>query len=346
MILELLGRRVAALCAMAVVSGAVAAQGVATTQDLSFESVTPRGHFELASAGFPRTPVTITGKLMLPAVPPGTRVPAVVIHHGSVGVLPYYFSRWAQAVVDAGYAAYVIDSYTPRKITSVAVNQDTVSHAADIADAFGALRALAALPMVDPDRIAHVGFSRGGATAIGTTVDAFREAIVGAGGPRFRVAVAHYPGCHYTYHMARPSATPLRIFIGEKDNYTPASHCDAFVRYMRKRGDNVAMQVYPDNHHSYDSDTVLMQVSSFQHFARCSPLVVQMDETPPNPKLLADESRLVAAGTPLPQVIVAIFKWREPCTGRGATVGYNPASDLRQVAVQDTLKVLKEFLGP
>jgi dienelactone hydrolase len=327
---------------LAVAFGAASAQTpMPAGEVLTFESVTPRGHFELAARGFPPAPVTIPGRLFLPPAAPGRRVPAVVVHHGSGGVAPHHTERWARAFVAAGYAAYVIDSFTPRRVRDVSDNQDQLSQAADAADAFGALRALAAHPAIDPARIAHVGFSRGGYTSITTTVEAFRTAVVGEAGPRYKVAVAHYPGCHYNFFTARPSRTPLRIFIGDKDDYTAAAQCALYTDFMRQRGEDVVLQVYPDNGHAYDWDVPVQRVGTLQHFARCQPLMVQLDETPASPRRLPDGSRLVPEGTPMQQVVPAIFRWRDACQGRGASYGHAPGADLRERAVADTLAVLK-----
>jgi hypothetical protein len=35
-------------------------------------------------------------------------------------------------------------------------------------------------------------------------------------------------------------------------------------------------------------------------------------------------------------------QWQSSCTGRGAKIGYNPAADVRQKAVDDTLAVLRD----
>ena len=46
---------------------------------------------------------------------------------------------------------------------------------------------------------------------------------------------------------------PLLILIGEKDDWTPAEPCRELTRAAREAGYPVAIKVYPDAHHSFDS---------------------------------------------------------------------------------------------
>lgn len=82
--------------------------------DIQFNSFQPRGHHELAQGTFDRKPVAIQGKLLLPAAQ--GRVPAIVIGHTVGGVQPFLF-RWAKALNDAGYAAFVVDSFSSRGLS-------------------------------------------------------------------------------------------------------------------------------------------------------------------------------------------------------------------------------------
>lgn len=79
------------------------------TGELEFYSVTPTGHLKLRTATFDKTPSVIRGRLLKPNVAPGVKVPAVIVAHGSSGVQPHDYSKWAHSIVSAGYAVMVID---------------------------------------------------------------------------------------------------------------------------------------------------------------------------------------------------------------------------------------------
>ena len=72
-------------------------------------------------------------------------------------------SSWAGKLVDWGYVALQVDSYSPR---GPGLNCDyagsiTISH-----DAFAAKSYLSTLPYIDPENIAVVGWSMGGMAAL------------------------------------------------------------------------------------------------------------------------------------------------------------------------------------
>ena len=71
----------------------------------------------------------------------------------------------------------------------------------------------------------------------------------------FNAAVAFYPGCRARAARAdayRPYA-PTLILIGELDDWTPAAPCKALAEVVSARGDPLAIVVYPDSYHDFDS---------------------------------------------------------------------------------------------
>ena len=85
--------------------------------------------------------------------------------HGSGGVTPRE-DRWAEELLQAGAATFVLDSFTGRSIAMTAEDQSQLSSLAMIGDAYRALELLATHPRIDPARIAVMGFSKGGAVAL------------------------------------------------------------------------------------------------------------------------------------------------------------------------------------
>lgn len=85
------------------------------TGRIEFASLTPSGPSELVrGAG---APVTIGGTLVLPATA-AARLPAMVIAHGSGGILAGRENAWAARLNGLGVATFVVDSFAPRGLSS------------------------------------------------------------------------------------------------------------------------------------------------------------------------------------------------------------------------------------
>jgi hypothetical protein len=96
-------------------------------------------------------PAMIAGELRIPK--PGTdRLPAVVLVHGSGGV-GFNSGMWEGELNKAGFATFVIDSFTGRGITNTITNQTQLSSYTMMNDAFAALAVLGKHPRIDPDKL-------------------------------------------------------------------------------------------------------------------------------------------------------------------------------------------------
>jgi predicted dienelactone hydrolase len=100
-------------------------------------------------------------------------------------------------------------------------------------DALGALAFIAGQTFVDPQRVAAVGFSKGGWTAllVSESNDSF-SLFVRPSNLKFRAAVAFNPPCSGV--GARP-LIPTLILIGTLDEWTPAAHCSEKNRRLGHR---------------------------------------------------------------------------------------------------------------
>lgn len=211
-----------------------------------------------AEAG--REPTMLDGYLFKPEG--GEPHPALVFLHGCGGLMNSHGqieSRevdWAARFTRLGYVVLLVDSLSPRGHGEMCSQRgfDRTVYLDRPKDAYGALRYLQALPFVRPDRIGLVGWSQGG----GVVLLSIRSNSLGrpldlpAGD--FRAAVAFYPAsCRDQAHrLPWTSPIPLLVLVGDRDNWTPAVPCKAFVDRAVERGSKIEMRIYPDAYHDFD----------------------------------------------------------------------------------------------
>lgn len=227
------------------------------TGTIAFEALTPKNSRDLVSGKATEKSV-IAGVLTLPESAnargaPRAKVPAMVVVHGSSGVLQNGWD-WAKRLNDLGVAAFVIDNFTGRGVKETATDQSRLSPSADAAGALAALRLLATHPAIDPKRIGVIGFSRGGSAAINSALEPIRRAVIDDD-LRFAAHVALYPGCAVPLVSAHFDGSPILMLLGGKDDYTPASSCLAYADALRPRGASITVVVYPNANHAFDSKT-------------------------------------------------------------------------------------------
>ncbi|HEY1721897.1 MAG TPA: dienelactone hydrolase family protein [Magnetospirillaceae bacterium] len=220
------------------------------TGTIAFTAPTPKSYRDFIDRRVAETS-TIAGVLTLPTYAKGP-VPALVIVHGSSGVVPNDF-EWAKRVNGWGIAAFVIDNFTGRGITETATDQGRLSSMADVAGALAALKLLATHPGIDPKRIGVLGFSRGGTVALDSAFEPLRKAMID-GDLRFAVHIPFYVSCSIPYVSAHLDGAPMLMLLGGKDDYTPSAPCLPFADRLRKSGEPVTVIVYPNAYHAFDVD--------------------------------------------------------------------------------------------
>jgi dienelactone hydrolase len=194
-------------------------------------------------------PVTVSGELRI--AQGSGRSPVVVLMHGSSGVGPA-MEAWVHAFNAMGISTFVIDGFTGRGLTAVGPNQAVLGRLNLIVDIYRSLEILSVHPRVDPERIALMGFSRGGQAALFASLDRFNE-LWNKSGIRFAAYIPFYPDCSTSYVGDTEVADkPIRIFHGTPDDYNPVASCKAYVARLQEAKRDVVLTEYPDSEHAFD----------------------------------------------------------------------------------------------
>jgi dienelactone hydrolase len=300
----------------------------------SYASSTPASVAELIKPNNSLAATTVQGQLMLPSqIPADAKVPALVIVHGSGGIYPEQISFWAKLLNEQGIAALVIDVFSRRGVKSTGEDLSQVPFAADTADAFAALGMLASHPRIDPKRIAVMGFSRGGVTAVRSGAVPIIKGSAPTG-LRFAAHVAVYSGgCSGTLSVtAKPgvfSTEPMLFVHGDADDYAAMSDCRVYAQRIAAAGTPTEFVVLPGAGHKFDLDsTKHVKLPNNTKVKEGCPLEYDLQDFKTRDRrsgevLSADKAKEIG---------------RDLCADKGASVQGNPkARDMAGAAVIDFL---------
>jgi dienelactone hydrolase len=255
------------------------------------------------------------------------RLPVVILMHGSGGA-GGNIGYWQRQLHEVGISTFVIDGMTGRGFTGVGSNQASLGRLNFIVDMYRALEILAKHPRVDPERIALMGFSRGGQGVLYASVERFHK-MWNESGVQPAAYVAFYPDCATTYRDdSAVVAKPIRIFHGTPDNYNPVRTCKAFVGRLKEAKADVELTEYPKAEHGFDN-----------------PLV-------PNPARAAANDQSVRectiregeGGVLMNDATATAFTYKDECVRLGPLVGHDPEATREATAAVTAF--LKSVLKP
>ena len=193
------------------------------------------------------TTKAIAGALFKPAGP--GPFPAVVYMSGCAGLTYPSELVLEKIAIDhllaKGVATLIVDPFTPRNEPEgvcANLNKDTFAKYATRGgnDAVAALKAVKAMPDIDPNRIFLQGYSFGAISSL-FAVD---PNTPGNHDAKIAGLIAYYPYCYDKVEFAAPTLA----LIGEKDDRTPAALCQAV-----KGKPNFEVAVFPDSYHGFVS---------------------------------------------------------------------------------------------
>lgn len=206
----------------------------------------------------------LRGVLWLPA---GPARGAVVLVHGSGGWSDHREGHHGRALSAAGFAALAIDAFGPRGFAQSADNQALLSQVQMARDAFAARRFLVEKGFA-PERIAVMGFSKGGGAVLLTADRTFLPEEA----DRFALAIAFYPACNAKPRVPKP-ASLIFMALGEKDNLTGVKPCEELASGFQKAGGTITIKVYPDASHAFDGDparTAMINLRFMENYLDCN----------------------------------------------------------------------------
>ncbi len=233
-------RRLASAFAAAVVAACLA--GCAT-----YVQIPPQ---DVAGSRMPKG--TLTALLTLPDGKPP--YPVVIVLHGCDGGIDKpHMLAWARRLAAWGYASVIPDSYGPRNysfLCSGPAEARPVTPQDRAGDVISTALWLRTQPRIDGNRIAVVGISNGGWTAMWVTQRRYQQAYPNL----IKAAVSYYGNCD---RAAEHGTVPLLVLVGEADNWDdPARRCREFGAQLTP-DQNFQIHTYPGVVHSFDAENQL-----------------------------------------------------------------------------------------
>lgn len=315
----------------------VALTGVAHADEkLSFPSADFADKYEMAKGK--GKAVEVFGYLTMPSGAPAGKVPVVVIAHGSGGVESKDREFWAPYFNRLGFAAFVVDSFTPRGVARTVDDQGLVSRAANTVDAFHALKFLSADPRFDPGKIGIIGFGRGGSAASDTATRTFKANVLGEAGKDLQYAfhIPMYPGCQDARYRKNGSydktGAPMLFLMGGKDDYTPASQCVGMIKELQAEYPNaIEYRVYEGANHSFDGDYGVVFAPLGVTARDCEVLEIDLNNW---------ARRIVSTGERL--TLEKSKEFYKACMSKGVTYGTR-GTRYREMAARDIRAFLRQI---
>ena len=220
-------------------------------------SANPRNYWQVISepAAMPRT--IVDGKLFMPPGAAGP-MPVVIVVPGSLGIAPSHL-RHAEALVDLGLAAFVLDPFGARSVISTVANQTQYSFAASAFDVASTAATLAMRPDIDPRRIGLQGHSRGGSAVLTAATRRFCEAVH----DRVlcvRAVLAAYPWSGHQFRDPDVGGTEVRAIVGDRDEWVSPQQIQGQIQAITLRGGVASIRIVPGAGHSFDRDEPLQRI--------------------------------------------------------------------------------------
>lgn len=286
---------------------------------IPFQSLTMTDQQFLSGDVSAAAKVELTGTLSLPENPGGP-VPMVILLHGSGGPQSHHAWGWTKILNAIGIGTFAIDSYTGRGFEEIYTDQSRVGEFNNINDTFAALALLAQDSRIDRNRIAVMGFSRGGIPALYSAMERF-QTLYGPPDVRLAAHLPFYPPCNFQLRDELDvGPAPIRAFHGDADDWNPLPRCKDYIDRLKAAGHDASISILPGARHSFDN------------LGGPAYTVFSDGQTSRNCLRIEKDGRLYNADTGQP------FSWKDACVEMGPATHYNAE------AMETTTEQVKDFL--
>ena len=249
-----------------------------TVRGVRVERVLLRSSDPFSPATIGRAPArTVNATLYLPAdARPGHPAPAVVMLHGSAGMLPDR-TKYGPQLAAMGVAVLLVETYDSRRdlATGFVDRVLNITETMFVADAYAGLDELAARPEIDARRVALAGFSYGGMATEYAMYAQIADRLAPAG-RRFAAHIAYYAPCIARFDDSRTTGAPLLMLYGDEDQLIDPKRCAEVAADLRQGGSRVEVVAYRGAVHQWDGGLPRMLIG--RQLAACR-LRVRADGT-------------------------------------------------------------------
>ncbi len=187
-----------------------------------------------------------------------TKAPTIIALHGCGGMLNakgepnLRTTDYAVLLNTQGWHVVYVDSFTARGVKSICGGGQAVTLKQRVQDVQAAVAHVAAQSWADPQRMALLGWSHGGTTAL----LASDRSLAYAAKPV--ATVVFYPGCgKRSVNTGWHAAWPVTMLLGAADDWTDPVPCQLIAAAQ-----GLTAHTYAGAYHGFDSDTPLVQLKS------------------------------------------------------------------------------------
>lgn len=240
--------------------------------EITFASSTPFDLDVLLQGREASLPTTGQGTLLMPPEAAKGPVPAVILLHGSGGISPGREMEHGEMLAKQGYAAFVLDYYTPRGATldkAYMLRVLSVTEFDAVADAYGALSILRTHPKIDPSNIAVAGFSYGGMAARFAMDTRIKQALIGDA-PGFTSHIDFYGPCFQQLNSNDLTGGPLLTLRGTEDSSNELPACLRREAELEALGTTVEAHVFQGAGHAWDNHTPRAMKEDAPYLSGCT----------------------------------------------------------------------------
>ncbi len=287
-------------------------------RNIDIPSASPVNYHEAIGRPSDMATITVDGKLFLPSESQRTgqgRLPLVLIVPGSLGVTAANLTH-ASTLTDQGLAAFVLDSFGARGVSSTVAKQTQFSFAASAYDVLAAWKVLSVLDEIDSRRIGTQGHSRGGAAVLTAATRRFCDPIIGAGhGPS--AVLAAYPWSGHQFADPRVGTAEVRSLIGDRDEWCSPMQVQGHMQAIRLAGGKASMRLVSGAHHSFDRGPAVVEIAEASVSPAAPTTYLANDGAFIHPLSDVPDARLVDRD-------VMVYSLKAGYGKKGAKLGSNP----------------------